>query len=423
MALFRKFAPFRKRNFNPFSCLLFGLLFTAACEEEEEIVPQAKGIFINEIFASGEDWIELYNALASSQDIGGYVISDESNAYSLPAGTTIPGSGFLVLLCNDLGSGLNTNFKLSGDGEVISLESAAGTLIDNIAYPNLDNGQSYSRFPDGSDFWEITGTTSQGESNGDDSAPAINSLSRTPSVPALNEEVIVTAELISTAGVASVSLFYQFNGGAFSEVTMSYKSGTAYTGTIPGMSTVGTVAYYVEAVGSNGLSTFKPATAPENLEDYLLNTDPLPQLVINEFMASNTTCCPDTDSGEEEFDDWIEIHNTGTTAVNIAGMYLSDNKEDPFADKISSDDADATTIPAGGYLVLWADGSTDEGVLHLNFSLSADGEDIGLFYIDGRTIDTYTFEAQEKDISWGRTIDGGTTWAAMENPTPGQTNN
>ena len=74
-------------------------------------------------------------------------------------------------------------------------------------------------------------------------------------------------------------------------------------------------------------------------------------------------------------------------------------------------------------LVLWADGSTDEGVLHLNFSLSADGEDIGLFYIDGRTIDTYTFEAQEKDITWGRTIDGGTTWAAMENPTPGQTNN
>ncbi|EPR65388.1 putative secreted protein [Cyclobacterium qasimii M12-11B] len=414
-------------NFNHFSYfLIISLLFATSCTEDETIEPEAKAevaIFINEIFASGEDWIELYNALETSQNIGGYVLSDDSNAYSLPAGTTIPASGFLVVLCNDLGTGLNANFKLSGDGEAISLESADGTLIDNVTYPNLDNGQSYARFPDGSDFWEITGTTTQGESNGDDSAPAINSISREPLVPALNEEVIITAELISTTAVSSLSLFYQFNDGSFSEVVMSYQSGTAYTGTIPGMATEGRVAYYVEAIGTNGLSTFKPATAPENLEDYLLNTDPLPQLVINEFMASNNTCCPDTDSGEEEFNDWIEIHNTGTTAVNIAGMYLSDDKDDPFGDKISSDDTDATTIPAGGYLVLWADGSTDQGALHLNFSLSADGEDIGLFYIDGRTIDTYTYEAQEEDISWGRTTDGGTTWAAMENPTPGQTNN
>lgn len=425
MALLRKFSPIRNMKFNSFLCLLIGaILLVTACAEDEEIEPLVEnGIFINEIFASGEDWIELYNALETSQDIGGYVLSDESNTYSLPAGTTIPASGFLVVLCNDLGTGLNANFKLSGDGEAKSLESGNGTLIDNITYPNLDNGQSYARFPDGSDFWEITGTTTQGKSNGEDSAPAINSLTRSPLVPGLNEEVIVTTEMISTTSVSSLSLFYQFNDGSFSEVVMSYQSGTSYTGTIPGMSTAGTVAYYVEAVGTNGLSTFKPATAPENLEDYLLNTDPLPQLVINEFMASNNTCCPDTDSGEEEFDDWIEIHNTGTTVVNIAGMYLSDDKDDPFGDKISSDDTDATTIPAGGYLVLWADGSTDQGALHLNFSLSADGEDIGLFYIDGRTIDTYTYEAQEGDISWGRTTAGGTTWAAMGNPTPGQTNN
>ncbi|WP_339926110.1 lamin tail domain-containing protein [uncultured Cyclobacterium sp.] len=425
MALLRKFSPFRNMNFNPFLCLLIGaILLVTACTEDEAIEPLVEnGIFINEIFASGEDWIELYNALETSQDIGGYVLSDGSNAYSLPAGTTIPAKGFIVVLCNDLGTGLNANFKLSGDGEAISLESANGTLIDNVTYPNLDNGQSYSRFPDGSDFWEITGTTTQGKSNGEDSAPAINSLSRIPLVPALNEEVIVTAELISTTGVASLSLFYQFNDGSFSEVVMLYQSETTYTGTIPGMATEGTVSYYVEAIGINGLSTFKPATAPENLEDYLLNTDPLPQLVINEFMASNNVCCPDTDSGEEQFDDWIEIYNAGTTSVNIAGMYLSDDKDEPFGNKISSEDPDATTIPAGGYLLLWADGSTDEGVLHLDFSLSADGEDIGLFYIDGRTIDTYLFEAQEEDISWGRSTDGGINWGPIENPTPGLTNN
>ena len=55
--------------------------------------------------------------------------------------------------------------------------------------------------------------------------------------------------------------------------------------------------------------------------------------------------------------------------------------------------------------------------------MSADGEDIGLYYIDGRTIDTYTYDAQNENISWGRTTDAGTTWNAMETPTPGQTNN
>lgn len=407
----------------PCFCTVTYLFLSTACGGDEAIEPTEEGLFINEIFASGEDWIELYNALGTSKDISGYTISDESNQYSLPSGTTIPANGFIVLLCNDLGTGLNTNFKLSAGGEIISLENAEGTLIEEVEFPNLDNGQSYARFPDGSDLWEITGVTTQGESNGDDSAPAINSISRDPLVPSLNESVVVTAELISTTDITSVAMYYSFNGGSFTKVEMTYQSGTAYSGTIPGMDSEGTVEYYIEAVDSNGASSFKPASAPESTEDYLLNTDLLPQLVINEFMASNTSCCPDSDSGADEFDDWIEIHNTGTTSVNIAGMYLSDDKDDPFGDKISSDDADATTIPAGGYLLLWADGSTSQGVLHLNFSLSADGEDIGLYYIDGRTIDTYTYGAQNENISWGRTTDAGTTWNAMETPTPGQTNN
>ncbi|WP_277483547.1 lamin tail domain-containing protein [Catalinimonas alkaloidigena] len=403
--------------------MLSPLLLLISCDDEDEIEPTIEGIYINEIFASGEDWVELYNALESSKDIGGYTISDDANQYSLPSGTTIPAYGFLVLLCNDVGTELNTNFKLSAEGETVSLENAEGVLVDEVEFPALDNGQSYARFPDGSDFWEITGVTTAGESNGDDSAPAINSISRDPMVPALNESVVVRAELISTSGVASVKLYHRFDGGSFSEVDMTYQSGGSYTGTIPGIATEGLVEYYVEAVGTDGLSSLKPASAPDNTDGYLLNTDPLPQLLINEFMASNTSCCPDTDSGAEEFDDWIEIYNAGTTPVNIGGMYLSDNKEDPFGDQISSDDADATTIPAGGYLVLWADGSSSQGPLHLNFSLSADGEDVGLFYIDGRTMDTYTFEAQNENISWGRTSDGSTNWGALDTPTPGQSNN
>ncbi len=410
-------------------CIFLPLLMITACggdkKDVEDIViePMPEGVFINEIFASGEDWVELYNALEITQDISGYTISDSGNEYQIPSGTSIPAKGFIVLLCNDLGTGLNTNFKLSSAGESVSLKNASGTLIDFIEFPNLDNGQSYARFPDGTDVWKVSGTTSQGAANGNEGAPAINSISRAPLVPGLNQAVVITAELISTTDVSAVKLYHRLNNSSFSEVAMTLESGTTYTGTIPGMATVGTVEYYVEAVGTNGISSFKPATAPENTDDYLLNTDALPQLVINEFMAANTECCPDMDSGEAEYDDWIEIYNMGTTSVNIAGMYLSDNANDPFGDKISNDDDNATTIPAGGYLLLWADGSTNQGAAHLNFNLSAVGEDIGLFYIDGRTIDTYTFSEQTANVSFGRATDGGDTWKAFSTPTPGQSNN
>lgn len=404
--------------------LITTLMFISCGGDDPDVNPEPtdEGIYINEVFASGDDWIEIYNALDSHVDLEGYLIADDGNEYSLPSGTTIPAKGFLVLLCNDTGTGLNTNFKLSSDGETVSLKNTDGTLIDLVEFPSLDNGQSYARFPDGSETLAITGTTTQGESNGNDGTPAIDAISHSPLVPALNESVVVTARLIAATDVASMKLYHRFDGGTFAEVNMTFLSGTSYTGSIPGIATEGMVEYYVEAVGDNGASSFKPSSAPDKTESYLLNTDLLPQLVINEFMASNNSCCPDTDSGEDEYDDWIEIYNAGSSAVNLAGMFLSDDKDEPFSSQIASDDAESTTIPAGGHLVLWADGSTDQGALHLNFSLSSDGEDVALFYIDGRIIDSYSFNLQTTDISWGRTSDAADTWGAMDPPTPGKAN-
>ncbi|MFY0606801.1 MAG: lamin tail domain-containing protein [Cyclobacteriaceae bacterium] len=409
-----------------FLFVLVSMMLVTACgggNEKEEIEPTAEGIFINEISASGDDWMELYNALTTTVDLSGYQVSDNGNEYLIPSGTSIEAGGYLVLLCNDLGTGLNTNFKLSASGEKVLLKNSSGTLIDVIEYPNLDNGQSYGRFPDGSDSWEITGAPTQGTANGGENTPAINSISHLPVVPSLNDDVTVSAELISIEDVTEVILYYNFKGEAFTSLEMKLVSETTYSASIPSMGSDGEVTYYVEAKGSNGVSTFKPASAPENTEDYLLNSDELPLLVINEFMAINTACCADTDGTEPEYDDWIEIHNMGSTALNLAGMYFSNDLVDPFGDKISNDDASLTTIPAGGFLLFWADGSTDQGPLHLNFSLNGDGEEIGLYYIDGRVIDTYTFGAQVEDVSYGRESDGTDIWRSFTSPTPGASNN
>jgi len=396
----------------------------ASCSSSED-EPQAlvdEGLSINEVYASGEDWIELYNNLATTVDMSGYFIYDnKENKYALPPGTSIVAKDFLVVRCNDLALGLNSNFQLTSSGETVYLENNSGTLISEVIFPSLNEGQSYGRYPDGSSTLAVSGNTTQGASNGDTSAPAIATVSRLPLVPGLNQPVTVTTTLISNTGIASVKIVHRFNGGAYSSLNMTLSDGS-YTASLPAQLGIGLVEYYVEVKDVKDKVTYKPASAPANVYHYLLNNDVLPQLVINEFMAFNSSCCPDDDGGANEYDDWIEIYNKGTVAVNIGDMYLSDDLTNPFNHKIPNENPSVTTIPPGGYLLLWADNNTGQGLLHLDFGLNTAGEAIGLYYIDGRAIDTYTFATQIENSSWGRVTDGAATWKVFNTPTPSRAN-
>lgn len=148
----------------------------------------------------------------------------------------------------------------------------------------------------------------------------------------------------------------------------------------------------------------------------------VPTLYINEFMANNASCCPDTDGDKDEFDDWIEVYNPGTTPIDIGGMYFSQDKDEPLGYQISKSDSTLTTIQPGGFLLLWADGNPDQGILHLKFKLNQTGEFIGLFYDDGRKIDGLKFGKQNENISYGRTSNGGSEWKEFSAPTPGKSN-
>jgi hypothetical protein len=141
----------------------------------------------------------------------------------------------------------------------------------------------------------------------------------------------------------------------------------------------------------------------------LLGSARAQSLFINEFMASNDSCYADEFGG---YDDWIEIYNFDTVAVDIGGMYITDDLTNPTAWQIPDTSPDLTTIPPGGFLVLWADKEPEQGVLHVKLKLSGGGEQIGLFAKDGVTpIDTLTFGEQTTDVSYGRIIDGGNEWA------------
>ncbi|MBT3502866.1 MAG: lamin tail domain-containing protein [Candidatus Marinimicrobia bacterium] len=158
-------------------------------------------------------------------------------------------------------------------------------------------------------------------------------------------------------------------------------------------------------------------------EDDPIETPPTEEgvLVINEFLASNDAGHSDEEGG---FDDWVELYNGTSEAIDIGGMYFTDDPEDTEPNLIPMTNSDLTTIAAGGYLILWCDKEPEQGILHINTKLSSGGESVVLIDSDGLTvIDTYTFDAQEADVSIGRTPDGGETWTAFSTPTPGASNN
>jgi len=143
-------------------------------------------------------------------------------------------------------------------------------------------------------------------------------------------------------------------------------------------------------------------------------------VVINEVMVSNYEWIQDP---QGDYDDWIEIYNAGDEAIDIGGMYLTDRRLNPDGWWQIPEDSPETTIPAGGYLLIWADGDTgDSPGLHANFKLSASGEEIILFDARGNLIDNIIFDTQLPDVSYGRYPDASNDWRVFDIPTPREGN-
>jgi hypothetical protein len=137
-------------------------------------------------------------------------------------------------------------------------------------------------------------------------------------------------------------------------------------------------------------------------------------IVINEFMADNKSTII---SDQGNYGDWIELYNTADYDVDVSGMFLTDNLT-TYRWQIPSN----VTIQAHGYLLIWADGNFRVGELHTNFKLDEDGETIALYSTDGSLVDLVEFDEQVEDVSFGRTVDGGSSWNYNIEPTPGEAN-
>ncbi len=126
--------------------------------------------------------------------------------------------------------------------------------------------------------------------------------------------------------------------------------------------------------------------------------------LITEFMASNDTTLADEDG---DYSDWIEIHNPDATSVDITGWHLTDTSGD-----LTRWTFPATSIPSGGFLVVFASGkdrTVPGSELHTSFALSASGEYLALVESNGTTIVSEfspEYPSQDPDRSYGVAFDG-----------------
>ena len=137
-------------------------------------------IYINECMASNSntilspefneyaDWLEIYNAEATTVNIGGFYLTDdlaEPQKWQIPPDMSINPGGSILFWADAHDEGQHTNFQLSLAGEEIGLFSNAGELIDSIRYGQQASDISFGRYPDGADSLVFFDQPTPGASN------------------------------------------------------------------------------------------------------------------------------------------------------------------------------------------------------------------------------------------------------------------
>lgn len=145
----------------------------------------------------------------------------------------------------------------------------------------------------------------------------------------------------------------------------------------------------------------------------------LPPIRVNEVSSKNDIYINDYMNKS----DWLELYNMTDKEVDITGMYLSDDRNNPEKYRISADGDASSVIPAYGYKVVWCDGRNGISELHTPFKLgNSDGEYISLTAGDGSWTDSLVYRAQKRWQTFGRYPDGSDNVALFNRITIGQSN-
>lgn len=144
-------------------------------------------------------------------------------------------------------------------------------------------------------------------------------------------------------------------------------------------------------------------------------------LVINEVMTNNQNSFID---GHGERGPWIEIYNRSAGSVNLAGCYLTIDKNNLTMYPFRKGDI-RTVIPPHQRIIVYCNSLSHHSVFHTNFSLNPSSANyIALVSANGKDIiDEVQVPVLAANQSWGAPLDGDQAGRRLlESPTPDASN-
>ena len=263
-------------------------------------------------------------------------------------------------------------------------------------------------------------------------APVISNIGNLPLRPVQGESVTFRATI---SGATQVILAYRTGDRAlFTKVNMlddgSQNDSLAGDGIYGFLLTdvPPTIQYYLYAENDSS-GRFSPARAAyeyHTIEPLLKSGE----LVINEILVQNQS----TRDPADRYSPWIELYNNTSWPLNLGGLTLSHTQgfssgyPPNLSGEANSETLPATTtwtlpdttVPAGAYLLIWADADTFQSGLHCNFELTPEAGILHLGYANPNnpqpnpgpgnpgliSLDSLSFQNQSPDLSLGRYPNG-----------------
>jgi len=417
------------------------------------------------------EYVEIYNNCGVAVDVTGWYLLDDVDTHDKAFLSGIIQPDETLVVANVIAwfqgkypgvTNLNVNpfdddtipsdpligFVLGDGGDQVRLYNGAQVLQDCVSYndtfpwrcepdgdgpslelydPLLDNtlpaawAASTNGPPEGSPGVQNTVFTP-------DQPPAIQTLARAIEIPSNADSVTVTSFVEDQIGLSTVELMVD-TGSGFTPQLM-FDDGAHGDGPA-GNSTYGTfisplpsgtvVRYFVRATDVSMQVSEFPFCLPADYQAYTVDHK-IPELVINEIVASNQTGIVDPDDpvvGKRE--DWIELKNAGPVPIDVGGMFMANSLVQSLEWQLPS-----VVIQPGEYLLVWADDDADQGPLHANFKLnSSEGSEVALYEtVDHGNvlIDGFRFGKQNADVAWGYLPEDSDNPEYLTNPTPGASN-
>ena len=357
--------------------------------------------------AAAPPWVELYNYGESSMNLSGFKLMADSTV-NLPAVELLPGERYVF----DIDEGDAPGSVIDPAGGTLMLQNVTAQMVDALRYGEAMEGRSEGRSPDGWINWTSM-FPSYGTGNGVVTAPVIRRADLLPESPTQSDTLTFDVLIGSHPRPFEANIHVEFSDSTWTlPLVPTEEDSLNWTVRQDPLEEGGTLYWYVEVTDELDLVSTHPADAPTYRHDDLI-VGGVYAIFINEFMADNATIIGDE---WNEFDDWIEIYNAGTEDFDLSGFTMSDNED--WIDKWTFPADEACIVPAGGYILVWADEDLLQGPLHAGFKLSRFGEWIGLYQSDGTPVDAIEFGPQYEDESYGRISDGDERWDVQIEPTP-----